>query len=151
MFRPDRLVLGVSLPLAGLVIAVHLLAMVAVLVCELPLLLRFLLLAAIVYQAVYLLRRYVFLKHFLSVREIRWTELSWFVRLADGSEWEVQPAPGCRVYAWITLLRFQSLDPVARRHFVISAWLLDGYGSSQAMRRLRVQLIQSYPSQNSQV
>ena len=125
--------------------------MIAVLVCRLPLLLKSLLLVVIACQAVYLLWRYVFLKHSLSVREIRWTELSWFVLLADGSEWEVEPVSGCRVYAWITLVRFRGLNSIARRAPLFNAWLLEGSCSDQALRRLRVQLIQSYPNQNSQV
>lgn len=148
MFRPDRLVQRVSYPLAGLVVAAHLLAIAAALASGLPLALKLLLLGMIPLQAVYLLRRYIFLSHPGSIRVIRWTALSWFVELADGSECEVRPAPGCRLYGWITLLRFQVLSPVAGQHSFLSAWLLSEHRSAQAIRRLRVQLLQTCSNQN---
>ncbi|MEH6824880.1 MAG: hypothetical protein V7629_13320 [Motiliproteus sp.] len=148
MFRPDRLILRRSYPLAGLVVGVHLVVIAATLSNALPLALKLLLLIVVVWQAVYLLRRYVLLSHASSVREIRWTELAWFVRLADGSEFEVRPAAGCRLYGWITLLRFEVLYPAPDRRLVLSAWLLGGLRSEQAIRRLRVQLIQTYSNQN---
>ncbi|MFT5721781.1 MAG: hypothetical protein ACI9W6_002097 [Motiliproteus sp.] len=148
MFRPDRLVRRVSYPLAGLVVVIHLLCMAASLVSALPLLSKLLLLGAISWQAVYLLRRYVFLSDPRSIREIRWTQVSWFVRFADGSESEVRPVSGCRLYSWVTLLRFQVVSPVAGQRSFLSAWLVHEHRSAQAIRRLRVQLILTYSSQN---
>ncbi len=148
MFRPDRLLLRASYPLAGVVVVIHLLAVAATLVSALPLVLTGLLLGLIVWQVAYLLRRYVFHRHPRSIREIRWTELSWFVRLTDGAEFEVRPAPGCRLYGWITLLRFQVISPAADRRSFLNAWLLGEPLSAQAIRRLRVQLLQTCASRN---
>jgi hypothetical protein len=148
MFRPDRLVLQVSYPLAGLVIAVHVGVTAAALLSALPLMLKLLLLAVLVWQAVYLLRRYVLLTHPCAIREIRWTELSWYLRLADGAELEAHPSPGCRVYGWITLLRFKVISPAAGQSAHLNAWLLPGLGTEQAIRRMRVQLIHSFASRN---
>ncbi|MFT6915088.1 MAG: hypothetical protein ACJAWL_001391 [Motiliproteus sp.] len=148
MFRPDRLVLRVCYPLAGLVVVIHLLMMAGSLASTLPLPIRLLLLGAVSWQAVYLLRRYVFLSHPRSIREIRWTRSSWFVRLADGSETLVRPAPGCRLYGRISLLRFQVLSPVAGQNPYLSTWLISEHRSAQAIRRLRVQLLLTYSNQN---
>ncbi|MEH6469822.1 MAG: protein YgfX [Halopseudomonas sp.] len=149
MFRPDRLCLTTSPISAWLVVLVHGLAAVASLINALPLPLKMLLLGVIAWQAVYLLRRYVWLTHSRSVREIRWTERTWAVQLGDGAECEVIPVAGCRVLGWITLLRFRIVDPVEGRRATLNSWVFPDSGSNQAIRRLRVQLIQTYSSQSS--
>lgn len=148
MFRPDRVVLSFTPALAFVVIAVHLAAMLIVAVSVSPLVLQLLLLSGVFLQMGYLCWRYVWLRHPHAVVALRWTADSWFVQLCNGSEVEVRPTPACRIYRWITLLQFCALEPAGWRAPRFNLWLVANAQTAQAIRRLRVQLIQRDSSQS---
>ncbi len=150
MFRPDRLELQYSPVLSVLVVGSHLLAILAIWLSALTLPVQLLLVVIVIVQAIYLNHRYVWLGHSRSIRSIHWTDTQWFVCLADGSQVEVVPTQSCRVYGWLALLRFRSLQLAPGRVLPLcyDAWLLSGNHSQQAIRRLRVQLIQTGSNQN---
>ncbi|MEH6649303.1 MAG: hypothetical protein V7707_04665 [Motiliproteus sp.] len=120
-------------------ISVHLLAAFAVSVSIDAPSLRLLLIFVVAFQAQYLCRRYVWLSHPESVGSIRWTESQWFVTQENGQETEVALTPSCRVFDQFVLLRLRSVDLQSKRQF-FNLWLPGGGDSTDAIRRLRVQL-----------
>lgn len=136
MFRPETLTVNPSRWMQGFILLSHLLSLCALGLTTLPSWVYLFLIGAVLAHGWFSLRRYGWLLHPESVRELHWDEEQWSIRLFNGRQQAVTPCASSMLAGFMTLAHFEAVE--GGKRFAVP--LLPDSAAVDEIRRLRVQL-----------